>query len=213
VLKSSLNGGSLPTASSSESELLYDWRFTANQFFLATNPLRLTTSNFIFQLNTCGYSPYVTSSLMRGWVYSCCWASPAQSFSGPSPTGLMTTFYCLRFETPPTWRTRPRIYIPRYRMALLYPQILCSLFIALPLLASIVLLRRPLHGPTRKHRFKQYLYCCIRIHCRGNMFTEPLARNGCTRYNILIIVKISQHEIRNDRGVRAFTYVITKEPV
>jgi hypothetical protein len=36
---------------------LYDWQFTANQFFLvATSPLRLTTSNFIFQLNTCGYS-------------------------------------------------------------------------------------------------------------------------------------------------------------
>jgi hypothetical protein len=31
-------------------------------------PLRLATSNFIFQLNTCGYSPYVTSSLMRSWV-------------------------------------------------------------------------------------------------------------------------------------------------
>jgi hypothetical protein len=42
--------------SESESELLYDWRFTANQFVLATSPLRLTTSNFIFQLNTCGYS-------------------------------------------------------------------------------------------------------------------------------------------------------------
>jgi hypothetical protein len=27
-----------------------------------------TTSNFIFQLNACGYSPYVTSSLMRGRV-------------------------------------------------------------------------------------------------------------------------------------------------
>jgi hypothetical protein len=39
---------------------------TANQFFLATSPLRLTTSNFIFQLNTWGYSPYVTSSLMKG---------------------------------------------------------------------------------------------------------------------------------------------------
>jgi hypothetical protein len=26
------------------------------------------TSNFISQLNTCGYSPYVTSSLRRGWV-------------------------------------------------------------------------------------------------------------------------------------------------
>jgi hypothetical protein len=34
----------------SESELLYDWRFTANQFVLATSPLRPTTSNFIFQV-------------------------------------------------------------------------------------------------------------------------------------------------------------------
>jgi hypothetical protein len=32
-------------------------------------PLENTTSNFIFQLNTCGYGPYVTSSLTRGWVY------------------------------------------------------------------------------------------------------------------------------------------------
>jgi hypothetical protein len=32
-----------------------------------SSPLRLTTRNF-FQLNTCGYSPYVTSSLTRGWV-------------------------------------------------------------------------------------------------------------------------------------------------
>jgi hypothetical protein len=35
---------------------------------LGDNPLRLTTSNFIFQLNTCGHSPYVTSSLTRGRV-------------------------------------------------------------------------------------------------------------------------------------------------
>jgi hypothetical protein len=52
----------------SKSELPYDLRFAANQFVLATSPLRLTTSNFIFQVNTCDYSPYVTSSLMRGWV-------------------------------------------------------------------------------------------------------------------------------------------------
>jgi hypothetical protein len=32
--------------------------------------------------------------------------SPSQSFSGPSPAGLMTTFYCLRLETPPTWWAR-----------------------------------------------------------------------------------------------------------
>jgi hypothetical protein len=57
------------TKSESESELLYDGRFTANQLVLATSPLRLTTSNF-FRLNTCFHSPYVTSSLRRGWV--CC---------------------------------------------------------------------------------------------------------------------------------------------
>jgi hypothetical protein len=39
--------------SESESELLYNWRFTSNQFF---------------QLNPCGYSPYLTSSLTIGWV-------------------------------------------------------------------------------------------------------------------------------------------------
>jgi hypothetical protein len=55
------------TVLSCSSQLLYEWRFTANQFVLATTPLRLTISN-ISQLNTCGHSPYVTSSLMRGWV-------------------------------------------------------------------------------------------------------------------------------------------------
>jgi hypothetical protein len=32
-------------------------------------------------------------------VYNSCWPSPAQSFSGPSPVGLVAIFYCLRFET------------------------------------------------------------------------------------------------------------------
>jgi hypothetical protein len=49
-------------STNSLSKLLYDWRFTANQFI---SPLRLTTSNFIFQLNICDYSPYVTTSLTR----------------------------------------------------------------------------------------------------------------------------------------------------
>jgi hypothetical protein len=42
----------------------------------------------------------------RSVVYNCCWPSSAQSFSGPSPVGLMTIFYCLRYETSPTWRAR-----------------------------------------------------------------------------------------------------------
>jgi hypothetical protein len=38
---------------------------------------------------------------MRGRVchLQCYWPSPAQSFSGLSPMGLVTIFYCLRFET------------------------------------------------------------------------------------------------------------------
>jgi hypothetical protein len=42
----------------------------------------------VLQLNTCGYSPYVTSSLTRDEFVS----SPAQSFSGPGPAELMTKF-------------------------------------------------------------------------------------------------------------------------
>jgi hypothetical protein len=34
--------------SESESELVYDWLFTANQFILAISRLRLMTSNFLF---------------------------------------------------------------------------------------------------------------------------------------------------------------------
>jgi hypothetical protein len=54
----------------SESESLYDWRFTSNQFVLAPSPLRLTARILFSQLNTCDHSPYtrIASSLMRGWV-------------------------------------------------------------------------------------------------------------------------------------------------
>jgi hypothetical protein len=48
--------------------------------------------------------------LWRGYgsvVYDCYWPSPAQSFTLPGPAGLMPIFYCLRFQTSPTWRVRP----------------------------------------------------------------------------------------------------------
>jgi hypothetical protein len=51
----------------SESQLLYDLRFTANKFILAPSPLRSTTRNF-FQLNPYDHSPYELSSLTRGCV-------------------------------------------------------------------------------------------------------------------------------------------------
>jgi hypothetical protein len=51
------------------SQLCCRVRSTTKQFVLAPRTLRHTTSNF-FQLNPCGRSLYITSSLTRGWV--CC---------------------------------------------------------------------------------------------------------------------------------------------
>jgi hypothetical protein len=60
----------LRSVTESESELLYDWRFTANRYVLAPSPLTLTARIFFFsQLNTCGHIPYITSSLTRGWAF------------------------------------------------------------------------------------------------------------------------------------------------
>jgi hypothetical protein len=96
------------------SESLYDGRFTANKFALATSPLRLTTNNFMFQLNTCVYNPYVTSSLTRGWV---CRLQVllvlASAVILRSESRGLITFYYPRFETPQTWRTSsPYLYPP-----------------------------------------------------------------------------------------------------
>jgi hypothetical protein len=43
--------------------------------------------------------------------------------------------------------------------------------------ASIVFKISPLHGP-HKNSFQQELYCCVRIRCRGNVFSDPLLING-----------------------------------
>jgi hypothetical protein len=96
----------------SESELLRDWRFTGNQFVLATSPPRLTTSNFIFPLNTCGYSPYVTSPLMRMGLSA---ADPRQR----SHSQVWVTHNSWSHFTVPDSRLHqpggpgPRIYIPQ----------------------------------------------------------------------------------------------------
>jgi hypothetical protein len=46
-------------------------------------------------------------------VYNCFWSSTAHTFSGPSPAGLITIFYCLKFRALPTWRARsPYLYSP-----------------------------------------------------------------------------------------------------
>jgi hypothetical protein len=58
-------------------------------------------------------------------IYSYCWLSPAQSFSGSSPAGLIIIFYWLRFECQVIVFTYPRNTVARF-----YPQALGSLFVA-----------------------------------------------------------------------------------
>jgi hypothetical protein len=97
---------------------LQNYQLTKLRVRVTLLPVRLSdkpldTTSIFFQLNTCGHSPYVKSLVREdeSVFYNYCCSSPAQSFSVPSPDGLMTTFYSLRFEIPTTWRARfPYLY-------------------------------------------------------------------------------------------------------
>jgi hypothetical protein len=112
-------------------QLLYDWRFTANQFVLVTSPLRFTTSNFIFQLDICGYSPYVTSSLMIGWVCSLQLLLSLASAVRSDSRGTRDHILLPQIRDSPNLEGQIPLFISsRKRVAQLYPQALGSLFIA-----------------------------------------------------------------------------------
>jgi hypothetical protein len=60
---------------------------------------------YYYQLRVClCVAPSVTRD--GSVVNSCYWASPAQTFSGLCPAGIMTVYYCLKFGTHPMWRDR-----------------------------------------------------------------------------------------------------------
>jgi hypothetical protein len=116
-----------------DSELLYDWRFTANQFVLATSPLRLTATNFIFQLNTCGCSPYVTSSLTRGSVCRLQLLLALASAVVLRPESSGTDDHILLCQIRDSYNLEDQVPVfisPRKRVAPLDPQALGSLFFA-----------------------------------------------------------------------------------
>jgi hypothetical protein len=103
--------------------------------FALTSPLRLTTSNFfIFQLNTCGYSPYVTPFLMRGLVLSFTTAAGPRQRSDskvPVPRDSWPYFTVSDSRLPLTWRAgSPYFYPPRNRVPRLYHRALSSLPVA-----------------------------------------------------------------------------------
>jgi hypothetical protein len=101
--------------SESKSELCYDRRSVGQSVLVLSTHLMLTT-RFLLLSDSCGFVDVGCSHWQENGsaVYNCCWPSPAQSFLGPSPAGLVTIFYSLRFETPPTWRARSSyLYPPR----------------------------------------------------------------------------------------------------
>jgi hypothetical protein len=83
--------------------------------YLGAKPHLGPETRFLLLSDSCGFVD-VGRPLWRqdgSVVCNCCWPSSTQSFFCPSPAGLMTTFYYLRFETPPNWRTRsPYLYPP-----------------------------------------------------------------------------------------------------
>jgi hypothetical protein len=112
------------------SELLCDWRFTAHQFVLATSPLRLTISN-LFQLNTCGHSPYIKSSLKREWVYRLQLLLVVASKVRSESRGTHDHILLSQIRDSPNLEgPGPRIHIPEEQVAQLYPQALGSPFVA-----------------------------------------------------------------------------------
>jgi hypothetical protein len=81
---------------------------------LGINPLLGLMTRFFNTVRDLRVCWYGAPSLTRGRVclLQLLLSSPAQLFLGPSPAGLMTTLYCLRFDTPPTWRTRSLYFYP-----------------------------------------------------------------------------------------------------
>jgi hypothetical protein len=92
----------------------------------------------------------------------------------------MTIFHCLRFETPPTWRSRSP-YLRVYPLGTGWPG--CTprhwvLFSSPPTtLRATVKAFEPANrfswSSLYKHRHRQHSTCC-----RGNVFTAPLPSNG-----------------------------------
>jgi hypothetical protein len=86
-------------------------------------------------------------------VYNCSGSSPAQSFPGPSPLGLVTIFYCLRFET--------FLFVASYDSqgcsGGIRPRLHTGGFLLTNTLSTILV---PLINSRQQWRRKQFFHCC-----------------------------------------------------
>jgi hypothetical protein len=124
-----------------------------------------------------------------GFVFCiCCWSLPVQSFLGPSPAGLATIFYCLRFETflfvaSYDSQGHDGIIRPRLHRGTLQTDSRCIKPRAGPhgkrrhLLSSIILLPSNTlqHGPQRTE--------LLLLRARWKVYFKSLPSNGSIRYS------------------------------
>jgi hypothetical protein len=89
--------------------------------------------DFFFQLNTCGYRPYVTSSLAKGWICPLQFllALASAVILGSESSGTHDHILLSQIRDSRNLEGQVLVFIsPRNRVARLYPQELGSLFIA-----------------------------------------------------------------------------------
>jgi hypothetical protein len=155
-------------------------------------------------MNTCGYSPYITSPLTRGWVCrsQLLLVLASAVILKSESRGTHDHILLSQSRDSPNLDGQVTVFIfPRNRVAQLYPQALGSFFVTFydsqgygggirPRLQ--ILLITSLHGPSKKHRLQQYLNCCMSIRCHGNAFTEPLPRNGSGIFAFLEVVELQR---------------------
>jgi hypothetical protein len=164
-----------------------------------TSPLRLTTSNFILWLNTCSYSPYLISSLMRAWVHRLQLLLVLASAVILRSESRRTHDHILLsqiWDSPNLEGQVPVFMSPRNMVAWLYTQALGSLFIASynsqgysggVQLHDLVLIWTAAYAAHRYPR-KCLLITCIPGHACWFHSNELVSfpRNGSTCHNILL---------------------------
>jgi hypothetical protein len=149
------------------------------------------------QTNTCSHSPYISSSLTRGWLCSLQLLLALASVVILRSYSRGTRDHILLSQIWDSLNLEGQVPVfisSRNRLTQLYPQALDSLWTpptsskSLEQLISFIISR---HRLLRKHRFQKFLDCCGWTHCRGNLFVSwALPSNGSTRYMLQIYPRI-----------------------
>jgi hypothetical protein len=151
-----------------ESQSQNHWRFTSSHFVLTPSLLWFTTS--IFFNRTFAVIVLMWHPLWREdgpVVYNCCWPSPVQSFSGPSPV------FCSQIRDSPNLEGQVPVFIsPRNRVPISSPPTTHRVTVELLESASTRDSLLEIHD--------QDCYSLLDTRCWGNsVFTVLFPINGC----------------------------------